>query len=402
MHQTTEKILKANPAAQSRSADLGQLAACVDACFETAQACTSCADACLGESKLEAFGRCTEKSPASDGLRHRCARCLRRRRLHRSTALRAIAFGARQPRSPGAGRSRVGYSASVAKRATPTELDETWVWEAFRHLRLEGRGLYDRLAEHVGSAEVLAMRGDTLEIGGGDAHLWLTGGQALLARVLERGRLVITERDPALVATARAGPIAHVPGVDVSTADVLDLPFATGHFARVIAVHVLHWCGTEDGVRKAASEIARVLAPGGSALLVTVDERTHMRELYALLRRAADAVGMSEPVPEVSPRVLPFCASNATEILSDSFIGRTRTDWAYAHLVERFTSGGVAAEDFVERYVRTLPFVRDALARGAVPATLWAELRRLVLGELDAEGVLRWSRRDVLYECTAR
>lgn len=56
MQTSTEKMIKTSPGAAGR--DTSSLAKCIDACFEAAQTCTSCADACLGEKNLDALRRC--------------------------------------------------------------------------------------------------------------------------------------------------------------------------------------------------------------------------------------------------------------------------------------------------------------------------------------------------------
>ena len=47
MHRTVERMLRTNPELPFAPADA--LGRCIHACMETAQVCTACADACLGE-----------------------------------------------------------------------------------------------------------------------------------------------------------------------------------------------------------------------------------------------------------------------------------------------------------------------------------------------------------------
>ena len=294
--------------------------------------------------------------------------------------------------------------------AQPNEgdaLDELAVWEAFRGLRLDGATVHERLPEYLRSSGALDAPGDTLEVGVGDAHLWRTGGAALLDAILARGELVLTDADPAHVERCRGLDVLRRDGISMQIADARSLPFSDRRFARVVVTHVLHWCGPDEGVRAAVAELARVLAPGGRALVITVDERVHMTEVYALLQRAAanlESHGVAvESMPSASPRVLPFCAGNAEAFLRERFASVERVDCDYAHVVDPWHAQlGVPAEAFMVRYLYTLPFLKAALRAGRVPNELFDEIRALLRAELDARGEFRMSRRDVIYDCAGR
>ena len=57
---------------------------------------------------------------------------------------------------------------------------------------------------------------------------------------------------------------------DVRTADATALPFAAEVFDRVLMASVTHYCPDLGYMRGALSEIARVLRPGGLAILTDV------------------------------------------------------------------------------------------------------------------------------------
>jgi len=222
--------------------------------------------------------------------------------------------------------------------ATPTLLGEVAVWEAFRALRVEGVGLYPALTTYMAESGFFRPPGATLEVGSGDGALWRSGGGALLD-ALRAGPLHMTDTDEALIASRRAQPLFARPGVERTVADVEDLAFRGGAFQRVLATHVLHWCATPERVLRATRELARVLGRGGRALVVTVDEQVHMREVYALLHDAraallARGVACPEEMPAAAPRVMPFCAGNARRFLDDAFARVQRVDLRYAHLVD--------------------------------------------------------------------
>src|SRR5690606_36419610 len=77
-------------------------------------------------------------------------------------------------------------------------------------------------------------------------------------------------------------------------ADVADLPFVAEGFDAVIAMHMFYH--VPDPARGMA-EIARVLKPGGRAI-VTTNGRDNMSELYAL-SAAAFGVAASDPAAAI-------------------------------------------------------------------------------------------------------
>jgi SAM-dependent methyltransferase len=287
---------------------------------------------------------------------------------------------------------------AMALPLSPQGAGDTWVWDAFRALRTDGRSIYATLAPWVAHLATEAP-GDTLEIGGGDGHLWREPGS--LDAVTRVGRLFITDFDAALVERCRTLPHLARAGVSIGHADVTHLPFATGAFQQVIATHVLHWCGTPRAVDRALGEIARVLRGRGHAIIVTADEAIHMRELYALFAQVSEELAETgesvAPMPSQAPRILPFCAGNAREALERAFHTVRRVDCDYAHVVEAtHPTLGFTAADFVVAYARTLPFLQERLARDELCESFFAHLHRTVAKRAP----LRWSRRDAIYECS--
>lgn len=101
------------------------------------------------------------------------------------------------------------------------------------------------------------LRGDVLEIGGGD------GGMAEgMAQLYPRIRLTATDLDDEMVASARRRLIRHG-NVTVEQADVTALRYGDASFDAVTSYlmlhHVIEW-------RAALAEAARVLRPGGALL----------------------------------------------------------------------------------------------------------------------------------------
>jgi len=128
--------------------------------------------------------------------------------------------------------------------------------------------LYDRMlarAEHAGLAERRArllsdLHGEVLEIGAG------TGLN--LARYPETpARLVLAEPDPHMARRLRERLAADPPPfpAEAIEASAEDLPFGDSSFDAVVCTLVL--C-TVDTPARAATEIARVLRPGGELRLI--------------------------------------------------------------------------------------------------------------------------------------
>lgn len=84
---------------------------------------------------------------------------------------------------------------------------------------------------------------------------------------------------------------------DIVQADLLDLPFPDRHFDLLIANHVLEHVGDD---RRAVAEVARVLKPGGYAILQTpyssVLERTWEDEGIASAQARFQAFGQEDHV----------------------------------------------------------------------------------------------------------
>lgn len=286
-----------------------------------------------------------------------------------------------------------------------TAAEETWVWEGFRAIPLEGEPLYVQLRRHVRESAVASAPGATLEVGTGDGAMWAGEGRSLLESLAQLGEVWLTDADEQLAQRLKAGELCEIPGVHAAKADVRALPFPGGKFARVFVFHVLHWCGTPAAVVEALAELRAVLGPAGRAFIVVVDERIHMTELYRLLAEAkarllATGFSVSIDIPSASPRVLPFCAGNAEPFLRERFSTIDRAELRYAHVLRRspvpnFPSAGA----FMKAYVATLPFVRAAIETHAVPPQFCEVAGALVDEAIAAEGAFRMSRCDVLYAC---
>lgn len=286
-------------------------------------------------------------------------------------------------------------------------MSEVAVWEAFRALRLEGTAIHANLVRHMLERDVFAAAGDTLELGGGDGELWRAGGEPFFRRALDAGALYVTDSDPNLVEVSRAGEVFRRDRVFVECANVEQLPYPSQRFTRAIVIHVLHWCETPERVARAIAEIARVLEPDGRAFIITVDEQVHMAEVYQLMQRARAAlleqgVRCEQEMPSISPRVLPFCAANGSAFLAAEFERVQRIDCEYAHHVDALhPSLDVPGDAFFVAYLRTLPFIKVAMAENRLTEAFFDACALRFRAHLAAHGTFRMSRRDVIYDCSA-
>ena len=122
-----------------------------------------------------------------------------------------------------------------------------------------------RTWEATARAFVGLMRlGDVLDAGGGDGTI-----AELLA---PRARSVtLVDRSARMVAAARTR-LGRAPHARCLVADVQRLPFAGPCFDQVLLLNVLTHC---DAPPRALAECARVLRPGGSLLVVTLEAHEH-------------------------------------------------------------------------------------------------------------------------------
>jgi SAM-dependent methyltransferase len=134
-----------------------------------------------------------------------------------------------------------------------------------------------------------------LEVGCGTGAFWTDAARF----VPDGAALTLTDLSPGMAETAlgSARRAREWRSVQAQVADVSALPFETGAFDVVIANHMLYHA---PDPAQAVTEIARVLAPGGLAVLAT-NGRDNMRALFAL--RAATFENLP-PYDEVGSRFL--------------------------------------------------------------------------------------------------
>ena len=160
----------------------------------------------------------------------------------------------------------------------------TWMAALVRRNHLTGRavpggvligdtGTYDRISHTLLSGLFRGIAADIAAVAPPQASVLEVGcGPGLLSIELARTRgLEVTglDLDPAMIERARANADAAAPGgrgpaPTFVVGDVAALPFADGSFDLVVSTFsVHHWSDRQAGL----GEIARVLRPGGQALI---------------------------------------------------------------------------------------------------------------------------------------
>lgn len=134
---------------------------------------------------------------------------------------------------------------------------------------IEGVDVYDAVLARLLAGFYREVADEAFEVAGRGARVLDIGcGPGQLALAMARRGLTVTatDIDPAMVerAAARLGGEAAA-----LVADVADLPFEDGSFDLVVSTLSLHHWGD---VPAGAAEIARVLAPGGRALVFDLDK----------------------------------------------------------------------------------------------------------------------------------
>jgi SAM-dependent methyltransferase len=101
------------------------------------------------------------------------------------------------------------------------------------------------------------------------------GNGRYLGPIRERGAAVVgCDRSDGMLRSAAAAPVA--------VADVVDLPFATASFDRLLAAHMLYHV---ENRRAAIREFRRVLVDGGVCVTVT-NGAVHTESIWRLVERA--------------------------------------------------------------------------------------------------------------------
>lgn len=168
-----------------------------------------------------------------------------------------------------------------------------------------------KLRERERLLDTLGWRGDelVLDVGCGRG-LMLVGAARRLRTGAATGIDLWRSEDLAgnLPAAVRANAEAEGVGdrVGIETADMRDLPFASGRFDVILSRAAVHNLVTRTDRRRAVEEMARVLRPGGTLLLADI---RHLAEYAAVLRqRGLAAVVEGSPIVRTFLGIVTFGA----------------------------------------------------------------------------------------------
>jgi ubiquinone/menaquinone biosynthesis C-methylase UbiE len=175
------------------------------------------------------------------------------------------------------------------------------------------------------------------------------------ALVGRHGQVVGLDMNPAMLAVART--IAASPGdaaIDWQQGNAMALPFADGSFDLVLCQHGLQF--VQDRV-SVVREMRRVLAPGGRALVMTLQSLDQHPVFQALMNSVANHLAL--PLSEV---MTPFAMSNSGELRS-------------LFVSAGFRQPTVISETTVVRFPESQRFVPLAVtsSAAAIPAFLQLE-----------------------------
>jgi SAM-dependent methyltransferase len=117
---------------------------------------------------------------------------------------------------------------------------------------------------------------EVLEVGCGAGWMWAEAA----ARLPNELSLTLTDLSTGMVREAvdRVGSLGRYRRTSGRVADIQELPFRSGAFDVVVAIYVLHHV---PDTRRALGEMARVLRPGGMALVACVGDG-HLAELHQI------------------------------------------------------------------------------------------------------------------------
>lgn len=143
-----------------------------------------------------------------------------------------------------------------------------------------------------------------LELGCGAGWLWDKGGPTIPAEL----DLTLSDLSPGMVTEALARVRGRWPEAAGQAADAAALPFEDASFDIVLAMHMLyHLPEPALGV----AEIARVLKPGGAAVVATNGRET-LAELFALKAAVFGGAARDELIDG-------FCLENGRPLLEAAF-----------------------------------------------------------------------------------
>lgn len=207
--------------------------------------------------------------------------------------------------------------------------------------------------------DALPANAQVLEVGAGSARMW----RAVADRVPSGWHLTLTDRSPGMASEAGAALDELGRTADVGVADATALPFADGTFDLAFANHMLYHVPEPA---RAASELRRVLRPGGRLVAATNGDG-HLAEVVAVLSELASGW------PDLrvdTPERLSFRLENGAQVLGHAFTDVARHDHPGALRIDD--------ADALARYLASMTYAPDAATGAAVVAWIRDRAERAV------------------------
>lgn len=156
-----------------------------------------------------------------------------------------------------------------------------------------GRGLMDVPGYLNTVAEIVRI----LDLHQGDHLADIGCGAGLIAMTLAPWlkRVYAVDLSPALIERASKN-LAGVNNVDLKVGNLTELPLTDALVDKLLAYSVLQYLADESNVSQAMHEVARVLKPGGRALLAANPDPTQRLVYEAVVRQRADQAAAAREI----------------------------------------------------------------------------------------------------------
>lgn len=156
-----------------------------------------------------------------------------------------------------------------------------------------GRGLMDVPGYLNTVAEIVRI----LDLHQGDHLADIGCGAGLIAMTLAPWleRIYAVDLSPALIERASKN-LAGLNNVDIKVGNLTELPLTDALVDKLLAYSVLQYLADESNVSQAMREVARVLKPGGRALLAANPDPTQRLVYEAVVRQRADQAAAAREI----------------------------------------------------------------------------------------------------------
>jgi ubiquinone/menaquinone biosynthesis C-methylase UbiE len=248
------------------------------------------------------------------------------------------------------------------------------------------------LVDHILRCMALAGSETVLDLGCGNGFIL----RDVVSRLKAGGRAVAVDISPAMLELAKRNvTVCWVP-LDFVEGRAESLPqYADGEFDRIMANFIFHYIDDPDVV---CSEIKRLLAPGGRAL-VSIEARGSMPEMYKMHFDAMAKVGFPEDFIARLPRGRrgKMVLDNSLEILRRHF--DSVEEYPYVDSL-RFESAEAYIRFYVDghRYCGALAMAGDDMPE-MLFKQLQAEVEQNVQRSIDERGYFELSKQNSVFVC---